>query len=117
MTLSRENTDLYLEALVVSDLDVDILAGIPFMTHNDISVRPAKQQINIKGCDPIKYGPSTSDQMENRIRRAQAFVLKAKSCTVWPGSFVEFDIPVDFNSDSVVAIEPRTDNVPKHIQT
>ena len=31
--------------LVVSDLEVDILAGIPFMTINDVSLRPAKHQI------------------------------------------------------------------------
>ena len=45
INLSRGKKTLKLEALVVDDLDVDILAGIPFMTVNDISVRPAKQQI------------------------------------------------------------------------
>ena len=45
-TLSRDNHSLQLEALVVNDLDVDVLAGIPFMARNDISIRPAK--LNIK---------------------------------------------------------------------
>ena len=45
--LSRNNVDLKLEALVVNDLDIDILAGIPFMTTNDISLRPSKQQFTI----------------------------------------------------------------------
>ena len=31
----------------MNELDVDILAGIPFMSTNEISVRPAKQQILI----------------------------------------------------------------------
>ncbi|CAC5403176.1 unnamed protein product [Mytilus coruscus] len=36
-TLSRDGIELQLEALVVNDLDVDILAGIPFMSSNDIA--------------------------------------------------------------------------------
>ena len=46
LTLSRDNHSLQLEALVVNDLDVDVLAGLPFMARNDISIRPAK--LNIK---------------------------------------------------------------------
>ena len=46
LVLSRNNVDLKPEALVVDDLDIDILAGIiPFTTTNDISLRPTKQQI------------------------------------------------------------------------
>ena len=37
-TVSRDGINLLLEALVVSDIDVDILAGTPFMIANDISV-------------------------------------------------------------------------------
>ena len=36
IVLTRNNVDLKLEALVVNDLDIDILAGIPFLTINDI---------------------------------------------------------------------------------
>ena len=43
--LSHDKCTLLLDALVVSDLEVDILAGIPFMTINDVSLRPAKHQI------------------------------------------------------------------------
>ena len=50
------------EALVVEDLDVDILAGAPFMTSNDIAVRPAKREIIIAGCDVASYGCSQSPQ-------------------------------------------------------
>ncbi|CAC5413942.1 unnamed protein product [Mytilus coruscus] len=41
-TLSRDGIELQLEALVVNDLDVDILAGIPFMSSNDIAIFPSK---------------------------------------------------------------------------
>ena len=47
----RRGRSLTLEALVVEDLDVDILAGTAFMTSNDIAVRPAKSEIIIARCD------------------------------------------------------------------
>ena len=59
LTLSRENHSLQLEALVVNDLDVDVLAGIPFMERNEISIRPANHQITISGTDVILWQPQT----------------------------------------------------------
>ena len=38
LQLTRGNICLTLDALVVEELDVDILAGIPFMSLNDVSV-------------------------------------------------------------------------------
>ena len=60
LPLIRHGRPLTLEALVVEDLDVDILAGTPFMTSNDITVRPAKREIIIAGCDVASYGSSQS---------------------------------------------------------
>jgi hypothetical protein len=51
LDLSRNSHTLHLDALVVNNLDVDVLAGTPFMVTNDISIRPSKQQITIKGTD------------------------------------------------------------------
>ena len=48
LALSRAYKRLTLDALVVEDLDVDILAGTPFMIANDVSVRPAKRQVVIQ---------------------------------------------------------------------
>ena len=47
LILSRAEKQLALDALVVDDLDVDILAGTPFLIANDITVRPAKCQVRI----------------------------------------------------------------------
>ena len=46
-SLTRGQWTFELDALVVRQLDVDILAGNPFMVCNDICVRPAKRQIEI----------------------------------------------------------------------
>ncbi|VDI67074.1 Hypothetical predicted protein [Mytilus galloprovincialis] len=44
LTFTRDKHQLYFEGLVVENLDSDILAGIPFMEKNDISIRPARRQ-------------------------------------------------------------------------
>lgn len=53
---------LTLEALVVEDLDVDILAETLFMTTNDIAVRHTKEEIIIYGSDTVSYGFSQTSQ-------------------------------------------------------
>ena len=95
IVLSRDNLNLTLDALVVNDLDVDILAGIPFMALNDISVRPAKQQIMIGDTNTVHYGTSDTDN-HNWVRRAHAYVLKPETTSVvWSGGYVELALPSD----------------------
>ena len=60
LTLSQAGKHLTLDALVVEDLDVDVLAGTPFMITNDISVRPAKGQVLIQGSEILAYHPESS---------------------------------------------------------
>ena len=84
--LSRDNIKLALDALVVNELDVDILAGISFMSSNDISVRPAKNQILIGDTNIVHYGTFPSDS-PNRVRRTQAYILKLEATSViWSGT-------------------------------
>ena len=110
--LSRDNKTLKLKALVVSDLDVDILAGIPFMTVNDISVRPAKQQIIIDESTVVNYGSFSDQSACNRIRRTQAYVLRSTPCStvVRLGNFIELDLLPDLDPDCTVALEARADS-------
>ena len=111
IVLSRDNLNLILDGLVVNDLDVDILAGIPFMALNDISVRPAKQQIMIGDTKTVHYGTSDTDN-HNRIRRAHAYVLKPETTSVvWPGGYVELALPSILQPECTLAIESRSDNV------
>ena len=55
-TLTRGDKSFELDALVVRQLDVDILAGNPFMVRNNIAVRPAHRKIIIGGSDVVHYG-------------------------------------------------------------
>lgn len=111
LKLSRNHLNLQLDALVVDDLDVDVLAGTPFMVINDISLRPSQQQITIKGSDVTYYGTTVPDPTENHVRRTQAQVLRAPSSpiVVWPGDYIELDIPNEVDPDTTLAIEPRPD--------
>ena len=95
----------------MNELDVDILAGIPFMSINDISVRPAKQQILIGDTNIVHCGTSPSDSSD-RVCRTQAYILKPEATSViWPGSYLELALPSDLQPECTLAIESRTDNV------
>ena len=93
--LLRGGTNLHLDALVVEDLDVEVLAGTPLLVSNDISIRPVKSQITI-GKTVIHYGDDNTNRSQcHTVRRAQAHVLRApaSSTTVWPGDYIELSIP------------------------
>ena len=118
LILSRADNQLTLDALVVDDLDVDVLAGTPFLIASDISVRPAKCQVRIQDSEVIHYehksDPSTAS---HTVRRAQCCTLRAPPSTtvLCPGDYVELDVPPDLGDDCVLALQPRTDTpVPKH---
>ena len=115
---TRLINQLTLDALVVDDLDVDVLAGTPFLIANDISVRPAKCQVRIQDSEVIHYehksDPSTAS---HAVRRAQCYTLRAPPSTTvhWPGDYIELDVPPDLGNDCVLALQPRTETpVPRH---
>ncbi|ESO93172.1 hypothetical protein LOTGIDRAFT_175607 [Lottia gigantea] len=109
-TLSYDNKPLRLDALVVDELDVDVLAGTSFMSCNDISVRPSTREISLHGIVVYQYGDIKSCKDSSTIRRTQAYVLRTSSQTVvWPGDFLEVCLRPELQKDQYVAIETRTD--------
>ena len=100
-----------LDALVVKGLDVDILAGTPFMTQNDVAIRPAKKQIILKGLEVVTYEPSTESDKLTRLRCSQAFLLRApnQQSVILPGEYIELATPRDSPADAAWALEPRYD--------
>ena len=111
LPLIRQGRPLTLEALVVENLDVDILAGTPFMASNDIAVRPAKREIIIAGCDVASYGCSQSPQTHYAVRACHLLRAPNTNTTVWPGEFLEIDASSALLKDATLAIEPRLDSV------
>jgi hypothetical protein len=87
LTLSLNRHNLQLDVLVVDSLDVDVLAGTPFMITNDISLRPSKQEVTIQGCENVYYGSRQPAWTIGSVRRTQTTVLRAPSSStvIWPG--------------------------------
>ena len=116
-SLTRGQRTFELDALVVRQLDVDILAGNPFMVRNDIGVRPAKRQIKIGGTEIINYSSPSRHTRQPNVRRTQSFLLRNPNRTVvLPGEYVQFSTPSDADSDTLWALEPRLDcpsNMPR----
>ena len=111
LTLSRSNHHVILDALVVDDLDVNVLAGTPFLIANDITVRPAKCQIRVRDSETIVYTYSEARNSPSHVvRRAHSYVVRSTSPTsvVWPGEYFELDVLPDFGEDRTIAIEPHT---------
>jgi hypothetical protein len=107
LQFTRDSTTFAFESLVVEDLDVDILAGIPFMEINDVSVRPSKREITTGDKLVHSYGSSPSNAQTKS--RDHAHVLRATATdTVWPGQFIELGIPDDVSAQaSWLAVEPH----------
>ena len=107
--VTRGSKSFQLDALVVQNLDVDILAGNPFLVTNDIATRPAKQQIIIAGKDIVHYGPQGTK--DATARRTQAYLLRNtdNQTVILPGEFIALRTPCDTDPDSIWALEPRID--------
>ena len=104
---TRDDHELYFEGLVIDNLDVDVLAGIPFMEHNDISVRPAKRLLTIRGYLTYSYGSSSSQNTQHSVRRAHTLRAPATT-TIWSGDYIEVNIPNEVSSsDQCFAVEPH----------
>ena len=100
-SFTRDNTDLTFEGLVVQDLDVEdpFYGGKRRCQERGATWQWLYLHIRI---------PGLSQSPHNRRR---AFVLRAptRSKTVWPGEFLEVQLPDDAPPDSEYALEPRTD--------
>ena len=105
--LTRGDRSFALHALAVDKLDVNVLAGNPFLVTNDIATRPAKNQVVIGGSEIVYYGQQTSNSA-SVIRRTQAYLLRCpRQQTLLPGDFVQLALPDDCEIDSQWALEPR----------
>ena len=106
ITLTRDKHSFLLEALVVSNLDSDILAGVPFMIQNDISVRPSKKPVQNGDDAFVSYSTQPKTSSTHTIHSCTAHILHTPvKTTIWPGEF-EVDTSSELPVDTEVAIEP-----------
>lgn len=110
LILTRDNKSFRFEGLVVENLDVDILAGMPFMEQNDVGLRPRMRQIILGDGTTYTYGSNNDSLSRHAVRRAHIVRAPQKTTTLWPGDFIEVEIPREYaSSDATFALEPRTE--------
>ena len=98
----------HMSALVADFTDADILAGTPFMTSNDISIRPAKGQIIIGDQNEIVLYDSRIRPEKGSARLITSFDVKVPSRSViLPGEALTVKVP--FGTENEVVVEPRFD--------
>ena len=109
ITFSRDDKQFVFEGLVVENLDVEVLAGTPFMELNDIAVRPAKREIRIGDSTVLHYGSTKKGAVSHTHSVRRAHVLRAPPTTtvLWPGDFVEVPLPAELSPTETLALEPR----------
>ena len=110
MTFTHDNLSFKLHALVVEDLDVDVLGSVPFTDCTDITIRTAKHLVFLSDGSHVQYGSNVFNS-DAIIRHTQIYLLRAPSTTtLWPGKFLALSIPYDAAPEGQVALEPRTES-------
>jgi len=105
--LTRNDMELKFSGLVVDDLDVEILAGVPFMEINDIAVRPKNKEISIGSDCSFTYDGTTP---QCSVNSRSSILRVTERTTIWPGEFLDVPVPVKDSSlhDALVAVEPHS---------
>lgn len=100
--LTRGDHSFILEAVVVKELDCDILAGVPFMRTNKIVLDIPRDKIIVNNKHEIAYSSQCSS--DPKVRRS-VILRPSKNQSLYPGEFLEMhtDLP-----DQDIAVEPRT---------
>ena len=108
--VTRGDKTFMFDGLVVKDLNDDILGGMPFMTKNDIGVRPARSMIVLHGDEIVKY--NNKGICTPMVRRSQSFVLKGpkNKSVILPGEKLMVETPKEAVPNVNWALEPRFDS-------
>ena len=106
ITLTKGALSLNLQAVVVKDLDCDILGGVPFMRDNGIVLDMPNNVILIKG-RPFPYSTNVTSASPKSlvVRRTQSFVLRSEQKhVIYPGEFVQLKSPAGLEDDISIAM-------------
>ncbi|PFX13448.1 hypothetical protein AWC38_SpisGene22463 [Stylophora pistillata] len=105
--VAREDHTFTFECLFVENLDVDVLAGTPFMESNDVSVRPAKRQVILGDGTIHNYSSQQPVTINSTARRAIVFRSPPTSTTNWLGEWPRtVNSDTDSSSDEALPAQP-----------
>ena len=114
-TLHYEKKSFQFNGLVVEQLDVGILAGMPFMIANDITLRPSKSLVIFSDGSTCKYQDTSANRPPTHsMRRVTSHILRAPptNTTLYPGDHIDVEVPEDLHGLTELALEPRVNNSP-----
>ena len=121
LILSSADKHLALDALVVDDLDVEDIAGTPFLIANDSSVRPAKCRVRIQDSKVIYYehrsDPNTASHAVRRAKLHSTLTIVYDCPLAWWLRRAQRSPPPDLGEDHVLALQHADTPVPKHTKT
>ena len=116
ITLTFNGMDLPLTALVLDNLDCDVLAGNPFCKAGDIHIHFRSETMTIQN-HKIAYGTKSRPPAPSvsSIKYAESFIVQNDSEKVLlPGEFVEIQShDLQRFEGQEVSVEPRTES-PQH---
>ena len=112
LSMTRNGKTFKFDGLVVTRLNDDVLAGMPFLVKNDVGIRPSKSLIIIDGTEKVKF--DAQGRCEPMIRRTSSYLLKAPKnrSVVLHGEALTVDIPEEAPEGESWAVEPRFDHTP-----
>ena len=103
--LVRDSIELHFEGLIVRGLESEILAGIPFMSDNDISIRPSKDEIMI-GERRINYDTCRQRLNQGHCKRVYtAPIICSRPVTLFPSDSIDIACN-NTQTDGTVFVEP-----------
>ena len=106
----RNGREYHMAALVANFTDTDILAGMPFMSVNDIAIRPAKGEIIIDGSEIVHYDMVGKKSSGRVVKRVLSFDIVAPVKSVLlSGDSLELALPSGVSDTCPVVIEPCYD--------
>ena len=101
-TASWGHHSLQFGGLVAQTMDSPVLAGMPFLERNDVSINYSSKTIYLGDCCKMKYSAVKGS------KRPGAACLRVSSQTcVLPGEKVSFQVPTPVSEGQLLAIEPR----------
>ena len=107
VTLFRNKLPLRFQALVCTNIDDPIIAGIPFLKMNKIKIDLGNDIITFNDGSTFQW---TTNQPPYKPNNTKASLLRiTTTTTIWPDDFIELTIPEHISSGEVVAVEPRPD--------
>ena len=105
-TVTRGSYSLPLEAIVVEELDCDILGGMPFLKANKILIDIPNDTLILNGKHKLCYKDKAGKA--SQLEESKSFLLRTcKAEVLWPGDYAEFEVPPEFRDGEMVAVEPR----------